>query len=99
MDWLAATRSFLDAVKRVVKSTFPLKYAPAAVLMASDALTTYLLSGTTGELTCYDVLSGTADLSVSTYTPGTDEGYQGGNVFVHPDGTRLFWSVGTNLEV
>jgi hypothetical protein len=89
----------LDAVNRVVKSTFPLKYAPAAVLMAPDALTIYLLS-TEGELTYYDVLSGTADLSVSTYTPGFNDGYRGfGNAFVHPDGTRLFWNVGLNLEV
>ena len=88
----------LDAVNRVVKSTFPLKYAPAAVLMAPDALTIYLLSGT-GELTYYDVLSGTADLSVSTYPPGSDGGYAVGNAFVHPDGTRLFWISGTNLVV
>jgi len=89
----------LDAVNRAVKSTFPLKYAPAAVLMAPDALTIYLLSQA-GELTYYDILSGTADLSVSTYTPGFDNGYPGvGNAFVHPDGTRLFWNVGPNLEV
>jgi hypothetical protein len=88
----------LDAVNRVVKSTFPLKYAPGVVLMAPDALTIYLLSSA-GELTYYDVLSGTADLSVSTYTPGFNNGYGVGNAFVHPDGTRLFWNVGTNLEV
>ncbi len=88
----------VDAVNRVVKSTFPLKYAPAAVLIAPDALTIYLLSN--GELTYYDVLSGTADLSVSTYRPGSNGGYGGfGNAFVHPDGTRLFWNVGTYLEV
>jgi hypothetical protein len=86
----------LDAVNRVVKSTFPLKFAPTAVLMAPDALTIYLLS-TAGELTYYDVLSGTADLSVSTYPPGSNGGYAAGNAFVHPDGTRLFWTAGTNL--
>jgi hypothetical protein len=89
----------LDAVNRIVKSTFPLKYAPTAVLMAPDALSIYLLSETNGELTYYDVLSGTADLSVSTYTPGFNNGYSGGNAFVHPDGTRLFWNSGPNLEV
>lgn len=89
----------LDAVNRVVKSTFPLKYQPTTALMAPDALTIYVLSGTTGELTYYDVLSGTADLSVNTYTPGVENGYTGGNAFVHPDGTRLFWCLGPSLEV
>ena len=89
----------LDAVNRVVKSTFPLKYQPTTALMAPDALTIYVLSGTTGELTYYDVLSSTADLSVNTYTPGVENGYTGGNAFVHPDGTRLFWCLGLLLEV
>jgi len=88
-----------DAVNRMVKSTFPLRYAPAAMIMAPDALTIYLLS-TRGQLAYYDVLSGTADLSVSTYTPGSNGGYPGtSNAFVHPDGTRLFWNVGTYLTV
>jgi len=84
-----------DAVNRVVTSTFPLKYAPTALLVAPDGLTAYLLSSS-GQLTYYDVLSGTADLSVSTYTPGLAGGYPGASsqVFVHPDGTRLFWNVG-----
>jgi hypothetical protein len=87
-----------DAVNRLVTFSLPLKYAPAAFLMAPDGLTAYLLS-TRGEITYYDVLSGTADLSASTYTPGFDTGYNGfSNVFVHPDGTRLFWAVGPNLE-
>jgi hypothetical protein len=88
-----------DAVNRVVKTTFPLRYAPAVMIMAPDELTIYLLS-TGGEITYYDVLSGTADLSVSTFTPGLDNGYPGtGNAFVHADGTRLFWNVGPFLEV
>lgn len=87
-----------DAAKRAVSSTFPLKYAPARIVMAPDGLTAYLLS-TGGEITYYDVLSGTADLSASTFTPGMDNGYNGvSNVFVHPDGTRLFWAVGPYVE-
>jgi hypothetical protein len=86
-----------DAVNRVVTSTFPLKYGPTAVLMSPDGLTAYLL-GSGGQLTYYDVLSGTADLSFSTYAPGSGAGYNGvSNVFIHPDGTRLFWAVGTYL--
>jgi hypothetical protein len=83
-----------DAVNRQVTSTFPLKNAPSAVLMAPDGYTVYLLSST-GMLTYYDVLSGTADLSVSTYTPGLAGGYPGssGEVFVTPDGTHLYWNV------
>jgi hypothetical protein len=52
-------------------------------------------------ITYYDVLSGTADLSLSTYTPGIAGGYPGASsqVFIHPDGTRLFWNVGVYLEV
>jgi hypothetical protein len=87
-----------DAINRVVRSTFALKYAPAAFVMAPDGMTAYVLS-TGGEITYYDVLSGTADLSSSTYTPGMNNGYSGdGNVFIHPDGTRLFWNVGPFVE-
>lgn len=89
-----------DAVNRKVKSTFPLKYAPTALLMAPDGATAYLLSSN-GQLTYYDVLSGTADLSLSTYTPGIAGGYPGpsSQVFIHPDGTRLFWNVNYLLVV
>lgn len=80
-----------DAVNRKVTSTFPLKNAPAAVLIARDGYTLYLLSAN-GMLTYYDVLSGTADLSVSTFTPGLAGGYSGSSaqVFLTPDGTRLY---------
>jgi hypothetical protein len=90
----------LDAVNRVVTSTFPLKNAPTAMVMAPDSSTVYLLSGS-GMLTYYDVLSGTADLSLSTYTPGLPGGYPGSfaQVFIHPDGTRLFWNVNYLLVV
>lgn len=83
-----------DAVNRNVTSTFPLKTAPSAVLMAPDGYTVYLLSQN-GMLTYYDVLSGTADLSVSTYTPGLAGGYPGAfaQVFLTPDGTHLYWNV------
>jgi hypothetical protein len=83
-----------DAVNRRVSSTFPLKYAPSAILIAPDGLTVYLLAGN-GQLTYYDVLSGTADLSLSTYTPGMAGGYPGNpaQVFITPDGTHLYWNV------
>lgn len=88
-----------DAVNRKVAATVPLKYGPTAVLIAPDGLTVYLLSGS-GELTYYDVLSGTADLSVSTYTPGSNGGYPGASaaVFMHPSGSRLLWNVNYMLE-
>jgi hypothetical protein len=83
-----------DAANRKVISTFPLKNAPAAALIAPDGYTIYLLSSN-GMLTYYDVLSGTADLSVSTYTPGLAGGYPGSfaQVFLTPDGTHLYWNV------
>jgi hypothetical protein len=88
----------IDAAARKVTSTLPLKFRVATVAMAPDGLTAYLLSHS-GQLTYYDVLSGTADLSVSTYAPGSGGGYNGvSNVFIHPDGTRLFWAVGHYLE-
>jgi hypothetical protein len=89
-----------DVASRTLKSTLLLKYAPTALVMAPDGLTAYLLSNS-GEITYYDVLSGTADLSASTYTPGMSGGYPGlgTSVFIHPDGTRLFWNVGTQLDV
>jgi hypothetical protein len=89
-----------DAVNRTLFSSLPLKYAPATVLMAPDGLTAYLLSAS-GMITYYDVLSGTADLSLSTYTPGQIGGYPGpqSQVFASPDGTKLYWNVGAQLSV
>jgi hypothetical protein len=89
-----------DVVNRKLTSTLPLKYAPAALVVAPDGLTAYILSST-GMITYYDVFSGTADLSVSTYTPGMNGGYPGAvsSVFIHPNGNQLFWNVGTLLEV
>jgi len=58
-----------DAVTQTLTSTLLLKYAPTALVMSPDGLTAYLLSSS-GMITYYDVLSGTADLSASTYTPG-----------------------------
>jgi hypothetical protein len=89
-----------DAVNRVVTSTFLLKNAPVAMVIAPDSSTVYLLTNS-GLLTYYDVLSGTADLSLSTYTPGMAGGYPGfgAQVFIHPDGTRLFWNVNYLLVV
>jgi hypothetical protein len=84
-----------DVASQTLTSTLLLKYAPTALVMAPDGITAYLLSNT-GMITYYDVLSGTADLSLSTYTPGIAGGYPGASsqVFIHPDGTRLFWNVG-----
>ncbi len=82
-----------NAAARTVTATLPLKYGPNAVVIAPDGLTVYLLSSDNGELTYYDVLSGTADLSVSTYTPGQSGGYPGFGAFIHPDGTRLLWNI------
>jgi len=89
-----------DAVHRAFFSTLPLKYAPSAFLMSPDGLTAYLFS-TSGMITYYDVLSGTADLSLSTYTPGQNNGYTGppNQVFASPDGMKLFWNVGVQLNV
>jgi hypothetical protein len=88
-----------DAINRKIASTLLLKAAPTALLMAPDGLTAYVLSDT-GTLTYYDVLSGTADLSVSTFTPGVAGGYgPSDQAFIHPDGTRLFWNLGVNLVV
>jgi hypothetical protein len=83
-----------DAATRTLTSTLPQKVAPAVLVMAPDGLTAYLLSGTgNGNITYYDVLSGTADLSAQLYTPGTFYYFNGiGQVFSHPDGTRLFWN-------
>jgi hypothetical protein len=90
-----------DAVGRAVTSTMLLKFAPAALLMAPDGSTAYILSSSGGTITYYDVLSGTADLTVSTYPPGSNAGYPGNGtaVYIHPDGTRLFWNVGVYLTV
>ncbi len=88
-----------DAVNRKVTATLLVKIYPAALVMAPDGLTAYLL-GESGEITYYDVLSGTADLTLSTYTPGQSGGFPGSSqVFIHPDGTRLFWHIGAQLEV
>src|SRR5262249_32714896 len=88
-----------DAINRKVTSTLLLKSRPTALLMAPDSYTAYLLDDT-GNITYYDILSGTADLTLSTFTPGKEGGYGFSSlVFIHPDGTRLFWSLGTKLAV
>jgi hypothetical protein len=90
-----------DAAGRTVTSTMPLKITPNALLMAPDGLTAYILSSSGGDILYYDVLSGTADLTVATYQPGSEFGYPGFGsvVYIHPDGTRLFWNVGVYLTV
>jgi DNA-binding beta-propeller fold protein YncE len=80
-----------DAASRKLTSTMPLTVAPTSLLMAPDGLTAYIIGGQTGTITYYDVLSGTADLTV-TRVP------LNGPAFIHPDGTRLFWDAG-QLEV
>jgi hypothetical protein len=87
-----------DAANRKLTSTMLLKYAPTTLLMAPDGLTAYLLDDN-GKLVYYDVLSGTADLTTRTDTPGVAGGFSSlaGKAFVHPDGTRLFWNANTSL--
>jgi hypothetical protein len=88
-----------DAASRTLTSTLPLKYTPSAMVASPDGLNAYILSQE-GMITYYDVLSGTADLSVSTYSPGLSGGYTiGSPVFIHPDGTRLFWKINYLLDV
>jgi len=87
-----------DAVNRTVTSTLLLKDTPAQFLMGPDSLNAYILNST-GTITYYDVLSGTADLTLSTYTPGANDGFESGDAFIHPDGTRIFWLVGAVVEV
>jgi hypothetical protein len=89
----------LDAATRTLTSTLLMKFAPVAFVMSPDGLTAYLLDSS-GRITYYDTLSGTADFTTSTYTPGQSGGYPGSGapVFIHPDGTRLFWSVGTTIS-
>jgi hypothetical protein len=86
-----------DAVSRTVTSTLLLKNAPGAIVIAPDGLTAYLM--TSAGVTYYDVLSGTADLTASTYASGLGGGYGGGPVYIHPDGTRLFWNTNYILDV
>jgi hypothetical protein len=85
-----------DVASRTLTSTVLLKISPDVLVVAPDGLTVYLLSGGAGNITYYDVLSGTADLSVPLYTPGGNPNYFTGYgpVFIHPDGTRLFWLSG-----
>jgi hypothetical protein len=88
-----------DAASRTLTSTLQLKYTPSAIVASPDGLNAYILSQE-GMITYYDVLSGTADLSVSTYSPGLSGGYTiGSPVFIHPDGTRLFWKINYLLDV
>jgi WD40 repeat protein len=87
-----------DAANRAVTSTMLLKSIPYAVVMAPDGSTLYLLAttqSTGGTVTYYDVLSGTAGFTATikgNYNPNAP-------VFIHPDGTRLFWNVNYLLEV
>ncbi len=88
-----------DAVGRKLTSTLLLKDRPTALVMAPDSYTAYLLDDV-GNIAYYDILSGTADLTLSTFTPGKAGGYSSSSaVFIHPDGTRLFWNVGVQLSI
>ena len=80
----------VDAATRKVTSTQLLKSAPEALLMAPDGLTAYLLGGS--NITYFDVLSGTADLMAPF-------GFLSGSVFIHPDGTRIFFDQGQQLGI
>jgi hypothetical protein len=81
-----------DVASRTLKSTFLLKYAPTAIVMAPDGLTAYLIGA--GKITYYDMFSGTADLTAPF--PLLITGQQ---VFIHPDGTRLFFNTNYVLNV
>jgi len=87
-----------DAVGRTLTSTLLLKDRPTAVVMAPDSYTAYLLDDA-GNIVYYDILSGTADLTLSTFTSAKGGGYSGFAVFIHPDGTRLFWNNNTQISV
>ncbi len=89
--------AIFNAANRSLTSIFLMKFGPTAFLLSPDGLTAYLLDGG-GRITYYDVFSGTADLTASTFTPGVNGGYSGGEVFIHPDGTRLFWHLGPFIE-
>jgi hypothetical protein len=80
-----------DAVHRTLKSTFPLSIIPTNLIMAPDGLTAYLIGS--GKILYYDILSGTADLSATFPVNQTTFGNTifGPVVFIHPDGTRLFF--------
>jgi DNA-binding beta-propeller fold protein YncE len=81
-----------DVATRKLVSTLLLKVAPTSLLMAPDGLTAYIVDGQGGNIAYYDVLSGTADLTVTRLGGFT------GPAFLHPDGTRLFWDAG-QLEI
>jgi hypothetical protein len=89
--------AIFNAANRTLTSIFLMKFAPTAFLLAPDGLTAYLLDSG-GRITYYDILSGTADLTASTFTPGQNGGYGSSEVFIHPDGTRLFWHLGPFIE-
>jgi sugar lactone lactonase YvrE len=90
-----------DAVNRRVTATVPLKNGPNALLMAPDGSAVYVLGNSLGTLTYYDVGSGTADLTLSTYPAGQNTGYPGIGTaaYMHPDGQHILWNVGVNLIV
>lgn len=90
--------AIFNAANRTLTSIFLMKFSPTAFLLSPDGLTAYLLDGG-GRITYYDILSGTADLTASTFTPGAQGGYPGSEVFIHPDATRLFWHEGPFVEV
>jgi DNA-binding beta-propeller fold protein YncE len=87
-----------NVVGRTLTSTLLLKDRPTALVMAPDSSTAYLLDDA-GNIAYYDILSGTADLTLSTFAPGKAGGYSGLAVFIHPDGTRLFWNNGAQISV
>jgi hypothetical protein len=92
-----------DAATRTVKNTVPFPFPPTGTLMAPDGSTLYVIgSGPTGryQILYYDVLSGTADLTVTLpfadnlFSPyamhpnGKIYGQNSGKVFVYDPQAR-----------
>ncbi len=88
-----------DAVGRKLTSTLLLKDRPTALVMAPDSYTRLL--DDVGNIAYYDVLKGTADLTLSRLYARYLAAFNSSSsaVFIHPDGTRLFWNVGVQLSI
>ena len=82
----SGTLVVLDTATRAIKNTLPIPFGPGAILISPDGATVYVIAAGGGKILYYDLLSGTAALTVTLPTADTFFG----PYLIHPNGSRIY---------
>ncbi len=88
----------LDTAARTIKKTLAIPFAPEGILISPDGSTVYVIgpgAAGTKNILYYDLLSGTADLTVTV--PNPDVFF--GPYLIHPNGSRVYGQNGSQIFV